>query len=170
MGNFVLCCNWAQLHAAAPPEHTPMQPPLPQPSVPALPECQPTKQLPAILPQLEWPMTHDPTTPSAATTVPTDKRKSTSPRWSTNYQVQTGSTPTTKVQELCSLLGEHWKTRNSWKSTPFIASSIFFIIFLLFFSEIGGCHVISRFCFCFTGIWLFCNPTFPDEGVLQRVQ
>lgn len=53
MGNFVLCCNWAQLHAAAPPEHTPMQPPLPQPSVPALPECQPTKQLPAILPQLK---------------------------------------------------------------------------------------------------------------------
>ena len=114
-------------------------------------------------------MTHDPTTPSAATTVPTDKRKSTSPRWSTNYQVQTGSTPTTKVQELCSLLGEHWKTRNSWKSTPFIASSIFFIIFCSFFL-IGGCHVISRFCFCFTGIWLFCNPTFPDEGVLQRVQ
>lgn len=63
-GNFVLRRNWAQLRPAAPPEHTPKQPPplpLMQPSVPATPEHKPTQQPPTVPLQIEQPITPPPT-------------------------------------------------------------------------------------------------------------
>ena len=161
--------------ASSCPTSTPVQPPplpLMQPSVPAPP--QPTHTATTSDTTSAKP-THHPTTPTAAATGPTDQRSSASPWSSTNYQIWAGNTPTTKVQALCSFLGGHWKTIDSWESKPLFASSTFVMISFAFFvfvfiSRDGGMSHYVTLLFCITRIWLLCNPTFSDERVLVRVQ